>query len=176
EAIAAVRELVPRWSTADAAPLAAATGLTPSEAVYLLAGCPNAGDRSANFLPKELRESLGLKAAQAAVARDALAAIPRNRRLAVLALAGRGGELAEVWIQFAGMRIAIPEELIADADRELQAPIPPSQALAMFGAANAPQLTTDGAWGLGQEGGVMQVSQPTPLVGQAKIEDPAVFA
>ncbi|HSR95499.1 MAG TPA: hypothetical protein VLM79_00460, partial [Kofleriaceae bacterium] len=69
---------------ADAETLAAEAGLTPSEAVYLAAGCPGAGTRTNNFLDKELREQLGLKATQAAVARDALAAIPRGQRLAAL--------------------------------------------------------------------------------------------
>jgi hypothetical protein len=179
----------------DAAALVAATGLTPSEAVYLVAGCPGAGTRVSNFLDKELRERLGLKAAQTVVARDALAAIPRSKRLAALDEAGRDGDLAQAWIRHVGKRVAIPEELIADADRELLAPIPPSQALPMFGsAAEAPPLTIDARWAVTLDGGVTQVGQPgaavsvgpsgaassvgqsAPVAGQSGAEDGGAFA
>lgn len=143
----------PRASVGDAPALASATGLTASEAVYLLAGCPGLETSVANFLDKERRELLGLKANQAAVARDALSAIPRGKRLAVLDEAGRGGDLAQAWNRIVGKRIAIPEELAAQAGRELEAPIPASQALAMLcGAAEAPQLTVDAAWRIDPRG------------------------
>jgi hypothetical protein len=176
DAVASAAVGAARSSPSDAAALAAATGLTPSEAVYLLAGCPRAGERGANFLDKDRREQLGLKATQAAMARDALTAIPRTRRLAALDEAGRGGDLAEVWIRHVGKRVAIPEALIAVADRELQAPIPPSEALAMFGgAATAPRLTVDGHWGLEPDGDLLRVGQPAPLVGQTEADDGEVF-
>lgn len=164
---------------ADAARLAAATGMTPSEAIYLLAGCPNMHDRSANFLAKELREQLGLKAAQAQLARDSQAAIPRAKRLAAIDEAGRASDtervdvLAAAWIRHVGRRVAIAEALIADADRELQTPrkYQPAGALAMIGAAtDAPELAVDLCFGLDRDGGVQPVAAPTPLVGQAKVE------
>jgi len=162
-------------SEADA--LAAATGLTLSEAVYLLAGCPGLSTNTANFLDKERREQLGLKATQAAVARDAVKVIPRSKRLAALDEAGRGGDLAQAWIRHVGKRIAIPEELVADADRELLAPIPPSQALAMIGsAAEAPQLTNDARWVLTPDGAVYQVGHAAPAPGQRADGDGAAFA
>ena len=46
----------PRASVGDAPALAAATGLTVSEAVYLLAGCPGVESKVANFLDKDRRE------------------------------------------------------------------------------------------------------------------------
>lgn len=158
QAIAAVATGAPRASREDAGPLAAATGLTPSEAVYVLAGCPRCNERTANFLDKEHREALGLKAAQAAVARDALVAIPRVKRLAALDDAGRGRDLAQAWIRHVGKRIGIPEALIAEADGELQAPIPPSQALAMFAAAaDAASLNRDAQWQVNGTGDLVQV-------------------
>jgi len=168
---------VERSLPSEAEALAAATGLTPSEAVYLLAGCPGLNTNTANFLDKELREQLGLKATQAAVARDALRAIPRSKRLAALDDAGRGGDLAQAWIRHVGKRIAIPEELVADADRELLAPIPPSQALAMIGSAEeAPQLTADAEWAITPDGGVYQVGQPAPVPGQRADGSGVAFA
>jgi hypothetical protein len=151
--VAAAATGAPRGSVEDAAALAAATGLTASEAVYLLAGCPGIGTSVANFLDKERREGLGLKANQAAVARDALSAIPRRKRLAVLDAAGRGGDLAQAWNRIVGKRIAIPEELAAQAGHELDAPIPASQALAMLcDPAGAPPLTVDAAWRIDPRG------------------------
>lgn len=146
------------WSDDGAARISVATGLTPSAAAFLLAGCPNAHDRSANFLPKELREQLGLKATQAALARDALNAIPLAKRIAAIDDAARGGvaalldargpdAIAHAWTQRVGVKVAVPEALLVDADRELHTPIAPSLALAMFAAAeDAPELTTDAAW------------------------------
>jgi hypothetical protein len=152
--------------SADAETLVAETGLTLSEAVYLLAGCPGAGTRTSNFLDKELRERLGLKAAQAAVARDALAAIPRGKRLAALDEAGRGGDLAQAWIRHVGTRVAVPEELVADADRQLLAPIAPSQALPMFArATEVSQLTKDARWAITPDGAVFQVGMLEPTAG-----------
>ena len=166
------------WQLADAPRLAELTGMTPSEATFLLAGCPKANDRSANFLPKELREQLGLKAAQAAVARDSLNAIPLGKRLAALAQAGDTVEsLAASWNKYVGKRIAIPEELVADADRELQANMEPSVALAMIGsAAEAPELNRDVAWGFdATTARVIAVASPAPLVGQKPIGVDGVF-
>jgi hypothetical protein len=170
------------WSGALADQLATETGLSPSEAAFLLAGCPNANDRGANFLDKTLRETLGLKATQAAIARDGLAAVPLAKRLAAIDEAGRAGVaalldgsavpvLAAAWKRIVGVRVAIPEELVADAT-DLRAPIQPSLALAMIaGAADSPQLAVDGSWALDGRGNVIRVSKPEPVVGQTKLED-----
>ena len=171
------------WSPVAAARLAEATGLTLSEATFLWAGCPNISDRSANFLPKELREQLGLKATQAAIARDGLRAVPLARRRAAIEAPARAGlaalldgsavdALAEAWTDLVGKRIAIPEELIADADRELSTQLQPAAALALIaGAHEAPELTVDGTWAIGKDGAVIRASQREPVVGQAKVAD-----
>ena len=175
------------WSEAAPAKVAAATGLTLSEAVLLWTALPNANSMNQNFLDKELRELLGLKAAQAAVARDGLKTIPIGKRLAAIDEGARSGiaalldgsaadALGAAWVRIVGKKIAIPEELIADADRELQAPMEPSQALAMIGAArDVPELTADGTFALDPTGTVVRASTSEPLV-QAKLEtDAAVF-
>jgi hypothetical protein len=168
------------WSFEAAGRLARATGLTPSEATFLWAGAPNASDRSANFLPKELREHLGLKATQAAIARDGLATIPVAKRLAALDDAGRAGiaaildgsaadELATAWLRRIGKRIAIPEELVDEAG-DIYAPMGASLALAMIGnAAESAELASDGSFAFDTQGTVIRTSQAEPLVGQTKL-------
>ncbi|MEJ7600825.1 MAG: hypothetical protein WKG01_23170 [Kofleriaceae bacterium] len=165
------------WSAEAAGRLHRATGLTASEATFLWAGAPNANDRGTNFLPKELREHLGLRATQAAIARDGLATVPLAKRIAALDEAGRAGvaaildgsaadALATAWLRLVGKRVAIPEQLVDDAG-DVYAPIAPSLALAMIGnAAEAPELACDGNFAFDPLGALRRTGQPTPLVGQ----------
>jgi hypothetical protein len=185
DVLAAIAEGKTSWSADAAGKLAAATGLTPSEGVYLWAGCPNATDRNANFLDKELREkTLGLKAKQAEVARDSLVALPLAKRIRALAAAGDAGvaallegtavdALIEAWKQAFGERVAIPEELIAEADRELWAPMQPNPALRLIASPDdSPVLAVDGTWALDDKCDVVRVANAEPLVGQTKLEEP----
>jgi hypothetical protein len=171
------------WTAAAAAKVAELTGLSSSEATYLLAGCPNAGDRSTNFLPKELREQLGLKSTQAQVARDAMNAIELDVRREIIDEVARGGidalldarvaeTLSAVWLRRVGKRVAIPEDLIATADRELDAPLNPANALALIADPDGtPEVTTDGNWAFDMSVDVIRVRNAEPLVGQDKLED-----
>jgi hypothetical protein len=187
---AAVGEGKTSWSDEAAARLATLTGLTPSEATFLWAGCPNAHDRSANFLDKTLRETLGLKATQAAIARDGLNTIPLTKKLVAIDAAARTGiaalldgsavdELADAWKRAVGKRVAIPEELVAEADdvfARYGAPMQPSIALAMIASPNdSPQLTADGTWALDKQGDVVRASKPEPLIQDAVTDDNPVF-
>ncbi len=188
ELLAAIAAGATSWSEAATARLSAATGLTLSEAVFLWAGTPKANDHSANFLPKELREQLGLKATQAAIARDGLRTIPLAKRIAAIDEAARSGigalldgsaveTLAAAWIRIVGRKVSIPEQLIGDADRELKAPIEPSPALAMIAAGrDAAELALDGVFALDRNGTVMRASKAEPLAGQDKsTDDSTVF-
>ena len=174
------------WS-AEAAAQLHIIGLTPSEATFLWAGAPNANDHSANFLAKELREELGLKATQAAIARDSLATVPLAKRLAAIDEAGRAGvaaildgsaadALATAWLRIVGKRIPIPEELVDEAG-DIYSPMTPSLALMMIGnAAEAPQLVTDACFAFDKQGGIMRTGKAEPLVGQDKLaSDAPVF-
>ncbi len=169
------------WSPAAVARIAAATGLAPSEAAILWAGHPR-------VVEKELRDQLGLKAAQVALGRDGLKLVPFAKRLAVLDETGRAGiaalldgSAAEVfaaaWNRIVGARVPIPEELIAEAGREVLAPIEPGPALAMFATAHeSPLLQLDGTWALDAKGEVIRASKPEPLVGQTTtLDDTPVF-
>jgi hypothetical protein len=181
--VAAVAAGKTSWSPDGAAEVASATGLTNSEAAYLLAGMPKSEVYGANFLDKEVRELLGMKTTQAVAARDSMKAVPIAKRRAAVDAAARGAgtvdalfdgtlvrTLATAWIGAVGRRTPIPEELITDADRELWAPMEPTQALAMIGnAAEAPQLATDATWALNNNANVIRVSSPEPFIGQTAI-------
>jgi hypothetical protein len=131
--LAAVADGKTSWSADAAARLGEGTGLTPSESVYLWAGCPGLTDRTSSFIEKELREkTLQLKAKAADVARDSMRALPLAKRVRAIDAAGHAGvaallegsavgALVGAWKQEFGTRVAIPEELIAEADRELGA-------------------------------------------------------
>src|SRR5204863_3710846 len=80
--------------------------------------------------------------------------------------------LIAAWRAELGTRVVIPEELIAEADRELWAPRKPKDALTLIGSADsAPELTVDASYGLDEACDVIRVANPTPLVGQSKAAD-----
>lgn len=74
--VAAFQRLIadgpPPWDPAKATRLAEGIGWSPAEATLLLAGLPYFPVREKNFLPKPLRELLGLSVAEAATARSSL--------------------------------------------------------------------------------------------------------
>lgn len=125
--VALVRERGPvPWRPEAVAQLVEATGLTRAEAALLLAGLPSIDSYDHNFLPKQVRETLGLKVAEAGTARPGLARLTvEARRLLVgqllpddpAALWGRGPDvtaLAETWVRSFGRRVAVPDELVGE--------------------------------------------------------------
>ncbi|MFN0247350.1 MAG: hypothetical protein ACKV2T_10720 [Kofleriaceae bacterium] len=172
------------WSIDAAERIATGTGLSSSAATYLWAGMPNLHDRSTTFLDKELRETLGLKAAQAALGRDQIIGVRDYKRILALELSARSGvaaildgtaadALVDAWVRLVGKRVPIPEALIAEADSALSATGHAAVWLAMFGAPDeAPQLAADGVFALDRSGDLIRASSPEPLVGQDKLVDP----
>jgi hypothetical protein len=183
--LAAVEAAVAAKQTSwrDPAALAQLTGMTESEAAFLWVGMPNAHDSSANFLDKQLRESIDLKATQAALARDLLKSVPLGKRLTAIADVGLDAlledgptRLAAAWNERVGKRLAIPEQLISDADREVQAPFEPGVALVMIGnAESSARLTTEGFWAIDERANRIAASSATPLVQRAVEGDREVF-
>ncbi len=183
EVTAAVASGATSWSEEVAAQLAADTGLTPSEAAYLWAGCPGQTERGTNFLAKELREQLGLKAAQAALARDALNIPKHATKIAALAELGRAEMagildgsampmLAAAWKRLYGARVSIPEALIAAADAlSLSSNVPGVLGMVLGGAESA-QLTKDGCFAFDVNGKLIRAGALEPLVGQTAIANP----
>jgi hypothetical protein len=86
--------------------------------------------------------------------------------------------MAEAFVRHVGKRVPIPEELLADAAREVEAPLNTNVALRMIATSQeSPLINADAHWGLDEKGNVIAVANPTPLVGQAKIDNPNdVFA
>ncbi|HEU0030462.1 MAG TPA: hypothetical protein VFQ53_07515 [Kofleriaceae bacterium] len=178
---AAIEQGASSWKPDIARALAEATGLTVHEAALLWAGGPKLHDRGANFLDKALREILGLKASEAAIARDGLNTIALPKRFAAIEEAGRAGvaaildgsaatTLAAAWIRAVGTRAPIPGELISEAN-ELRFVMQPSLALAMIAnAKGAPELTVDGTFALDKDGTAIRVRAAEPFVGQAELD------
>ncbi len=111
--------------------VAAATGMSRSEAALLLAGLPGLTSWEANFLTTEQRATLGLRADTLRAARDTLCELPAADRLALLDAAmpadpadlWRHGPdadgLARCWAERFGVVTPIADDLLAEADRML---------------------------------------------------------
>ncbi|MFI6901498.1 hypothetical protein ACIBKY_09560 [Nonomuraea sp. NPDC050394] len=117
--------------------LCAETGLGRPAAALLLAGLPGLDSWGRDFLPAESREVLGLKPAEAVVARDELKPLTRQERRDLLDAAvpadpwdqkalARG--LAEAWTARFGRRPRVPEDAVTAA-RTLPLRLPAARAL-----------------------------------------------
>lgn len=151
------------WRPEAADEFARLTGVTPTLARLVLAGMPNQGAYGRNFLSKEARAMLGVKVADAAMARDELNQLDDGIRRAVLAallpedparLWTDGPDVAAaaaVWNSTVGRRIAVPEWLINEAVRTVKTSWAPTRALhALLDPAAAPELTVDLVWAAGR--------------------------
>ncbi|MFJ8039050.1 DNA-binding protein [Kitasatospora sp. NPDC096147] len=157
-ALAAERGPV-EWRPEAAERFAALTGVTPTLAALVTAGLPQVDSSERNFLPSELRTALGLKVAEAAVARDelrALATETRQHLVRSLLPADPAGlwadgpdveAVAAVWIGAVGRRLAVPEALLAEAVKGLRTSWVAGQALvAVLEPDAAPELNRDLEW------------------------------
>ncbi|GAA1799822.1 hypothetical protein GCM10009682_21840 [Luedemannella flava] len=111
--------------------LAAATGISRSEAALLLAGLPRLNSWEANFLTPEERGLLGLRADTLRAARDSLRSLPAVDRLSLLDAAmpadpadlWRTGPdvdgVARRWVELFGVATPVSDELLAEANRML---------------------------------------------------------
>lgn len=157
-AYAAEREPAP-WYPEAAARFAELTGVTGTMAALIVAGMPHVEEWQRNFLPAETRALLGLKVADAAIARDelrALGAETRRQLLAALVPADPAllwtegpdaAAAAKVWNERVGRRVAVPEALLTEALRAARTKWPARQALsAVLDPAAARELADDLAW------------------------------
>ncbi len=147
------------WRPEAADEFARLTGVSQTLARLVLAGMPNVDDYERNFLPKEVRATLGVKVADAAIARGELSKLDTGVRRAIVAallpeeparLWADGPDVAAaaaVWNSKVGRRTAVPEWLLADAVRAVRTPWQPSQALpALLDPAAESELSVDLAW------------------------------
>ncbi|GAA0937299.1 DNA-binding protein [Actinocorallia libanotica] len=155
---AAGRGPVP-WSTEAAAEFARLTGVTEATARLVVAGLPWVDREDRNFLPPGTRAALGLKAADAAAARDELrASTPRFRRALVGALLPadparlwtEGPDVAaaaELWNTEVGRRVAVPQAITTEANRMSWAGWESTHCLAaVLDPASEPRLSRDVKW------------------------------
>lgn len=161
------------WNPSFQDAIAEGAGLSRAEAALLLAGCPGWGEYATNFLPKDVRTTLGLKVADAGAARDGLRALPQAKLTEALAavlpahpadlptfLAAPATDPASLparfvasWKATFGTRIPIPEALASAAAKELETDVSATTWLAWFAAPEAATvLHTDGTWTLDSDG------------------------
>ncbi|MEU3403205.1 DNA-binding protein [Streptomyces sp. NPDC006670] len=147
------------WFPAAAEEFGRLTGVSAAMAALVVAGLPYLETYERGFLPAELRAVLGVKATEAAHARDDLKALsPQVRRELVAALLpadparlwtdGPDAEAAAlVWNRRAGRRTPVPEWLLAEAGKEVRGAWAAHRALpALLDAAASPELSADTAW------------------------------
>ncbi|ROO89656.1 hypothetical protein EDD29_7361 [Actinocorallia herbida] len=147
------------WFADAAAEFARLTGTTPTIAALVVSGLPRLDSSDHSFLPAEIRKALGVKVAEAAVARAEVRSLPARLRGAVVGallpddpaeLWTRGPDVAaaaEVWNRERGGQIALPEALLAEAKKAVAVGWDAAASMrAVLAPASSPQLTRDLAW------------------------------
>ncbi|MBT2478964.1 DNA-binding protein [Streptomyces sp. ISL-94] len=148
------------------------TGVSGALARLVVAGLPHIDAWQRNFLPTELRATLGLKAAEAASARDELKLLdPEVRRAVVAALLPAdparlwsdgpdAAAAAQEWNRRVGRRTPVPDWLASEAARAVRGGWPAHRALAaLLDPAASPTLSTDVAWTV--SGDHAETAEPT---------------
>ncbi|MFF5157373.1 DNA-binding protein [Streptomyces sp. NPDC000348] len=150
------------WFPAAAEEFARLTGVTPTTARLVVAGLPMIDDERV-AVPSATLRTIGVKSADARVAKDELRSLDADARQAVVAallpvdpsrLWTEGPDAvraAEVWNERLGRRTPLPEELLHDAVRDVVSPgWAPAAALRGFLDVTAePRLSRDLTWRIG---------------------------
>jgi hypothetical protein len=148
------------WFPQAAEEFARLTGVTGTMARLIVAGLPQVDVYERTFMTPQARDSIAVKAAPAAVAKDELRHVDPAVRSAVVAalLPAEPARLwtegpdwaaaAEVWNSRVGRRAAVPEELLSEAVRTFKhGQWHVRQALpALLSPAGEPRLTRDLEW------------------------------
>ncbi|GAA2649830.1 DNA-binding protein [Streptomyces spororaveus] len=135
------------------------TGVSSALARLVLAGLPAVDSYERNFLTPELRTALGVKATDAAYARDELKGLDTELRRALVAallpadpakLWSDGPDVAaaaELWNRRVGRRTAVPDWLATEAARAVGGAWPAHRALAaLLDPAASRELSVDVPW------------------------------
>ncbi|WP_399892292.1 DNA-binding protein [Streptomyces sp. BBFR51] len=161
------------WHPAAAEEFARLTGVTPTTARLVLAGMPQIDDKRRS-VPSATLKVIGVKAADARVAKDELRSLDVGALRAVVAallptepsrLWTDGPDVAraaEVWNARLGRRTPLPEDVLHDAVRTVE-PVgwAPADALRGFvDVAAEPRLTQDLTWTFGSY--YLEPAQKTP--------------
>ncbi|MFD7256482.1 DNA-binding protein [Streptomyces sp. NPDC059874] len=135
------------------------TGVSGTLARLVVAGLPHVDDREYNFLPPELRTTLGVKVADADYARDELRELDVEVRRAVVGallpadparLWSDGPDVAaaaQVWNRRVGRRTPVPDWLVTEAARAVLSGWSLHRALpALLDPDTSPELSVDVPW------------------------------
>ncbi|MFJ1865161.1 DNA-binding protein [Streptomyces sp. NPDC088097] len=147
------------WIAPAAEEFGRLTGVSAAVAALVVAGLPCLDSWERNFLPAELRATLGITATAAAHARDDLRTLDMavRRELVAALLPAEPARLwtegpdaaaaATVWNRRVGRRTPVPEWLLAEASKEVRSAWTAQRALpALLDAEAAEVLSTDLAW------------------------------
>ncbi|WP_330173122.1 DNA-binding protein [Streptomyces sp. NBC_01498] len=147
------------WFPEAAEEFSRLTGVTGTTARLIVAGLPQMDVYGRSFLPTEARTAIGVKVADAALAKDELGGLKHRVRRAVVAalLPAEPARLwtdgpdvraaAEVWNARVGRRAAVPEALLTEAARAVRTNWRPSRCLpALLDPAGERQLSRDLEW------------------------------
>jgi hypothetical protein len=133
------------------------TGLSRAAASLLLATMPAIDSYEHNFLSSETRQILDIKVGEAKAARDQLKSLSVSQRLTILdaamptdpaelwekGLVPAAERIARAWIQVKGRRVAIDDELLAGAARQLGFQGSPPDPLRLIADPKDPRLTNE---------------------------------
>ncbi|MFH8448265.1 DNA-binding protein [Streptomyces fungicidicus] len=161
------------WFPAAAEEFARLTGVTPTMARLVVAGLPMIDDER-EAVPAETLRTIGVKSADARVAKEELRSLDPGARQAVVAAllptdpsllwtdGPDAARAAGVWNERLGRRAPVPEEVLHDAVRGVVSPgWAPAAALRGFlDMAAEPRLTRDLTWTVG--GYSVQSAERTP--------------
>jgi len=147
------------WFPGAAAEFARLTGTAETTARLVVAGLPKINSWAPNFLPPQVRTTLGVKVAEAAIAREELRALTDTVKDALVGAlvpaepswlwtdGPDAAAAAEVWIARVGRRATVPEALVAEAAKAVRAGRPARESLpALFDPASDPGLSRDLRW------------------------------
>ncbi|MFD7631783.1 DNA-binding protein, partial [Streptomyces sp. NPDC059851] len=147
------------WLPTAVEEFARLTGVSGTVARLVVAGLPAVDHHQRSALTAEQREAIGVKAGDAAAARDDLKHLSADLRRSLVAallpadparLWSDGPDVAaaaEVWNRQVGRRVPVPEWLTTEAHRDVATRWPAVRSLpAVLDPAAAPQLSTDTRW------------------------------
>ncbi len=164
------------WSPEEPRRLAELTGLSFAEACLVCAGLPGLSSYEANFLPTAVREQMGLKVAEARVARDSLRQLSKEQRLHLFSQAIPADpdslwsrpeqvveHLAAAWNAVVGRRVSASEERLKELS-DLGAPLKPGVMLEALSGLSESPFARDGRYGIVD--GQLQGPGPTEAFGE----------
>lgn len=147
------------WRPEAAARFAELTGTSEVLAKLIVADLPQGDTWTRNFLPAEVRKALGVKVADASIARNELLELTAEVRAAVVGalvpadpslLWTEGPDVAAaaaVWNDKVGWRPPVPQELLTEASRVVRSDWEPTRSLpALLDPARSAELSRDLRW------------------------------